>query len=219
MLPEDKKRIQQLQGLAPIVPVICKADAMTLEERYTQLIEVQTLLRKISQNTALPTLFDFEEQDTSALGVDERPWVRNVFAVICDKRNLGLRMYPWGTVDTQDEAVSDLCRLQRLVFESGSITRLHALTQQMSIQQYEQDQNEGNMIWQILVWLSYWPLVHLKWVKKHRHAKDLDNFFLNWFLIFAFMMFFGDFRYGFLVFLKMPFELWYHFHVELQKKK
>ena len=179
-----------------------------------QLIEVQTMMHEIFQNTALPTFFDFEE-----LGFEERPWLRNVFAVICDVSNLGLRMYPWGTVDTQDEAVSDLRRLQRLVFESGSITRLCALTQQMSIQQYEQDQNEGNGIWQVLVWLSYWPLVYLKWVKKHRDAKDLANLFLNWFLIFAFMMFFGDFRYGFLVFLKMPFELWYQFYVELQKKK
>eukprot|EP01032_Pedospumella_encystans_P025308 gene25308-28609_t len=221
VLPEDKKRMQQLQSMAPIVPVVCKADAMTLEERYTQLIEVQTMLREISQtqNTALPTFFDFEEQDLSALRVEERPWVRNVFAVICDGSNSGLRMYPWGTVNTHHETVSDLCRLQRLVFESGSITRLRALTQQMSIQQYEQDQNENNSIWQVLVWLSYWPLVYLKWVKKHRDAKDLDNFFLNWFLIFSVMMFFGDFRYGFLVFLKMPFELWNHFHVELQKKK
>ena len=135
---------------------------MTLEERYTQLIEVQTMIREISQNTALPTFFDFEEQDLSALGVEEGPWVRNVFAVICDVSNFGLRMYPWGTVNTHDEAVSDLCRLQRLVFESGSIARLCALTQQMSIQQYEQDQNESNVIWQILVWLSYWPLVYLK---------------------------------------------------------
>ncbi len=253
MLPEDKVRIQQLHGLAPIVPVLAKADAMTLEERSVQLRAVQAMMNDISKDATLPVFFEFDEpEETRAYSAptdlddpaasahihhcqsldveapeeiaarsqaessnsdhsdgsyqfptteftsnardrantdmtDESPaalrsdgpthsaahspshqmhtalepdvpledpfsalsgysWanavpkVRNIFAVICAVNPQGLRVYPWGTVDTHDETVSDLRRLQRLVFENGSIGRLRALTQQMSIRQHAQNQ-------------------------------------------------------------------------------
>ena len=249
MLPEDKVRIQQLHGLAPIVPVLAKADAMTLEERSVQLRAVQAMMNDISKDATLPVFFEFDEPETTratgappglgdpvpssahidhsqSLGVevpDEMavqsqaeisissdhsdgsyqfpteftstardrantdlteessqvnqldgqavplrpdgsarsspyspshpfsassgyswasavPKVRNIFAVICAVNPQGLRVYPWGTVDTHDETVSDLRRLQRLVFENGSIGRLRALTQEMSIRQHAQNQ-------------------------------------------------------------------------------
>jgi len=261
VLPEDKVRIQQLHGLAPIVPVLAKADAMTLEERSVQLRAVQTMMNDISKDATLPVFFEFDEpeetraysaptdlddpaasahihhsqnldveateeieiaaqsqaessssdhsdgsyqfptteftstardrantdmtdessqvhpapatqrsdgpnhsaahspshQMQATLGADvplEDPFgalsgyawasavpkVRNIFAVICAVNPQSLRVYPWGTVDTHDETVSDLRRLQRLVFENGSIGRLRALTQQMSIRQHAQNQ-------------------------------------------------------------------------------
>lgn len=77
------------------------------------------------------------------------PVVPNVFAVICsseDKEEEGQqqhqqqedyevlrRVYPWGSIDIEDETLSDFRRLQRLVFESEQISEMRDQTQQLTI--------------------------------------------------------------------------------------
>lgn len=212
ILPEDVERIQQLQGLAPIVPVLAKADAMTPEELQEQLLAVKTMMHKMSQNAPFPAFFDFEE---SALTASQ---TRNIFGVFCDVLHHGQRVYPWGTANSHDETLSDLRRLQRLVFESGSISRLRALTQQMSIHLYAQDHNKSMTDWQPLVWVCSWGLAYMKWVKTHRDAGDQLPFLLNWLEGCFCGLIFQECRCCLVIFLQMPFQWWYEFHFEPQKK-
>ena len=59
---------------------------------------------------------------------------------MCSGSESGLREYPWGcSVSAYDERVSDLRRLQRLVFERGNIARLRDLTQHMTIALHQRD--------------------------------------------------------------------------------
>jgi len=213
--------------------VLAKADALTLEERHKQLRAVRKMMREVSQPSILPTFFDFKELDVLAPDLMVGPALHaprapNIFAVICDATQQGQRVYPWGTVDTHNETWSDLRRLQRVVFESGSIAHLRALTQQMSIHQYEQNHRWRVKNWEAFVSVCNWLcecarnafFVHMEWVKRHRDAGDELPFILNAALAWACMLIFGRFEYGFLLFLKLPFELWwYHTHGKQQKSK
>jgi len=49
------------------------------------------------------------------------PKLRNVFAIVCDNTPGGRREFPWGVIDIYDEKHSDFRRLQRLVFEEGTV--------------------------------------------------------------------------------------------------
>jgi len=57
--------IEQLSDLVPIVPVVAKADTMTIQERVLHLTEVKILLRSLemqkNQNFEEPIIFPFEE--------------------------------------------------------------------------------------------------------------------------------------------------------------
>lgn len=47
------------------------------------------------------------------------PKVKNIFAIVCDSSATGIRHYPWGELNIDDERHSDFRRLQRLMFEEG----------------------------------------------------------------------------------------------------
>jgi hypothetical protein len=250
----DREFLKQLTGLAPIVPVIGKADTMNISERREHLLAVQGLLQELTITCQVPIAFDFQEKDGSFLdnplppvsrpevsakslpaqpsasaltlagpyepgppttdtcdlsrtlmdddespvhpvsdeyvqcgaaeeskevladsepvslpGSDERqmpavvtrhehcevthndriaeeptmahavaslPRVRNLFAVVCDASASGKREYPWGSLDIYDENHSDTRRLQRLLFESASITAIREQAQEMSVRLY-----------------------------------------------------------------------------------
>jgi len=76
-------------------------------------------------------------------GMPLLPKVPNIFAVICGGSDGGLpmesgsscsrRMYPWGSVSSLDERLSDFRRLQRLIFESGTAMRLIQWSERISI--------------------------------------------------------------------------------------
>eukprot|EP01039_Chlorochromonas_danica_P008251 gene8251-9100_t len=248
--------VQSVCGLAPIVPVVSKADSMTWEERENFLIELHQALKGIARSLNRTAIVDFKEQgefidceegvgrgidDTatnlqtsnpallctivethqstnvelassvasveqhadvmggeSALLVDfpsphpltaedadaeekdntsvcssekscveevaytvashcgtstmshteshrstALPKVRNIFAVICSDSRSSQRCYPWGSVNSLDENYSDFRRLQRLIFESGNLTYLRGLCQEMSMGLSHPSEEEG----------------------------------------------------------------------------
>jgi hypothetical protein len=76
-------------------------------------------------------------------GMPLLPKVPNIFAVICGGSDGGQpmesgsscsrRVYPWGSVSSLDERLSDFRRLQRLIFESGTAMRLIQWSECISI--------------------------------------------------------------------------------------
>jgi hypothetical protein len=76
-------------------------------------------------------------------GMPLLPKVPNIFAVICGGSDGGLpmesgsscsrRVYPWGSVSSLDERLSDFRRLQRLIFESGTAMRFIQWSERISI--------------------------------------------------------------------------------------
>lgn len=58
------------------------------------------------------------------------PKIPNVFAISSDVS--GYRIYPWGTVESENPYHSDFSRLQTLIFENGYINAFRRLTQQFT---------------------------------------------------------------------------------------
>lgn len=80
------------------------------------------------------------------------PKVPNIFAVICGggscdgpspgSNSSHRRVYPWGSVSSLDESLSDFRRLQRLVFESGTAMRFIQWSERISIDLATQEEEE-----------------------------------------------------------------------------
>lgn len=68
------------------------------------------------------------------------PMIPNVFAISSDKS--GYRVYPWGTVETENANHSDVPRLRSLVFEKGFINQLRNSTQQFTRKVYQQQKKK-----------------------------------------------------------------------------
>ena len=128
--------MEQLSDLVLIVPVISKADTMTMEERHLYLHQVHQTLSEMSKRLKKQIIYDFNEsfaneESTSPVIFDHYPPLiessqetmkkqfccPNIFAVVADTRKV--RVYPWGTLSIEDENHSDFRRLQRLLFEQG----------------------------------------------------------------------------------------------------
>lgn len=135
----DKAFMEQLSDLVLIVPVISKADTMTMEERRIYLHQVQQSLLEMSKQLKKQIVYDFnessanDEEQQSPTILDQYPPLietsketkkklyyhcPNIFAVVADTRKV--RVYPWGTLSIEDENHSDFRRLQRLLFEEGN---------------------------------------------------------------------------------------------------
>lgn len=134
----DIQCIRELSSLVPIVPILCKADMMTIKERSKFLIQIHNKLDTLGDAESLTHDFTqlATEMNTSANSLsaaasltggsvttvtgsggesDERMMkqVTNVFATIC-----GNREYPWTTF-TDDSKFSDLSRLQQHIVSDG----------------------------------------------------------------------------------------------------
>ena len=132
----DREFIAQLSPLVPIIPVIAKADTMTVRERNEYLHIVKIELDKISERLGESCIYDFGTEDLKVLvtkNVPEEPLssrskavqqemerLPNLFAVVCDLSNE--RVYPWGTLRIDDNKHSDFRRLQTVLFESGKLS-------------------------------------------------------------------------------------------------
>ena len=61
----DKEFIKTLNGLAPMVLVVAKADTMTLQERRKHLENVFAMMKELKEICEHPIVFDFEEDGDS----------------------------------------------------------------------------------------------------------------------------------------------------------
>jgi len=93
----------------------------------------EELLYGLEHSLLLSGINRAEQQGTPPL-----PKVPNIFAVICGSsdgtpHSSPHRVYPWGTVSSLDEHLSDFRRFQRLVFESGTVMRIIQWSERISI--------------------------------------------------------------------------------------
>jgi len=124
--PPFNESLTQLQAhLSRVVPMVTRAALQAKKWKQA----AQSSLRHA---TLLPSVASAHTTQS------DTPSVRNVFAVVCADSASGLREYPWGSATPRDETVSDLPRLQRLIFEQGSINKLRALTHEFSIRLYHE---------------------------------------------------------------------------------
>ncbi|CAB9509040.1 Septin-7 [Seminavis robusta] len=133
-----------LHDKVPIVPIVAKADSLTIVELAEQLQLIRTRLADANIQ-----YFDFQEDTNedwlnnpidpqafqnlgmvmagSGNGVDlarTRPMVRNVFAIISNRRE-----HIWGTARPDDESHSDTIRLRTQLF--GSLGKLASKTDEI----------------------------------------------------------------------------------------
>eukprot|EP01041_Mallomonas_annulata_P009136 gene9136-18926_t len=67
----DKAFLKRLADLAPIIPVIAKADTMKLQERHDFLCEVQQHIEDISRISNKNCIYDFNEEGDDFLSADD----------------------------------------------------------------------------------------------------------------------------------------------------
>lgn len=133
--PIDHEFMKRMQTKVPIVPVVAKADTMTIRERMTHLRQIHDCIIEKSIQ-----VFDFKEDGLDASWLEEHatfnrigmefeegvhpielfPQIPNVFAVIS-----GHRRYMWGMAREDDPRHSDTQRLHRLLFHEGALGRLY----------------------------------------------------------------------------------------------
>ena len=79
----DKEFIKTLNGLAPMVLVVAKADTMTLQERRKHLQNVFAMMRELNEICEHPIVFDFEEGGDGVFMEDDAPQGAYVDPVDC----------------------------------------------------------------------------------------------------------------------------------------
>lgn len=100
---------------------------------------------------------DGDERDAEApaaasapAGKATLPRIPNVFALVCDLNEKGLREYQYGTLEINNKEHSDFRRLQELIFENGThLIKMRELTERMSIRLFQESQRE-------CAWLKQW---------------------------------------------------------------
>ena len=159
---DDIRFLQCLHDKVPIVPIVAKADSLTVIELAEQLHLIRARL-----TAADIQYFDFEEVDinedwldkpfdrqaftnlgmvmASDVGSDAevptpvRPMVQNVFAVISNKRT-----YIWGTASDDDPTHSDTMRLHRVLF--GSLGKLADKMDEIH-EEWRNERNKKRVSW------------------------------------------------------------------------
>ncbi len=117
----DREFITQLSPIVPIVPIISKADAMTVKERNLFISTVKQKLDALTEKFGEACIYDFQGDDlTIDKSADTTELLRlpNVFAIVCDGAEE--RVYPWGRLSIDSGKHSDFRRVQMILFESGS---------------------------------------------------------------------------------------------------
>ncbi|EIE24975.1 hypothetical protein COCSUDRAFT_83668 [Coccomyxa subellipsoidea C-169] len=121
--PIDIDFMAQLADLVPVVPVLAKADSMTVEELRDFRRHVQEQLAHAGKKHKKDLLHAFSEEALDAAGArrDAPP-----FAVVASTtmdlsvgRFWPVRKYPWGTCEALSSVHSDVGALKRLLFEEG----------------------------------------------------------------------------------------------------
>lgn len=119
--------------------VIVESTFHSNSSQSTPTQEKKELSSSVSQlHSSLSAPLVISQQSTQPR-VEPLPKIPNVFAICCDS-NTGYRVFPWGTVETENPAHSDVPRLRSLVFEKGYINQFRSLTQSLTTTIYRQQQ-------------------------------------------------------------------------------
>eukprot|EP00884_Botryococcus_braunii_P007002 jgi/Botrbrau1/16302/Bobra.0066s0071.1 len=116
--PLDVEIMGRISQLVPVVPIISKADSLTVSE--LQQYREQILCKLASNGVAIHS---FEHADAVAAGFSH---IHHIFAVVASSeydviisRSWPIRQYPWGSVEVLNRAHSDVPALKNLVFALG----------------------------------------------------------------------------------------------------
>eukprot|EP00599_Poterioochromonas_sp_BG-1_P009812 CAMPEP_0173142156 /NCGR_PEP_ID=MMETSP1105-20130129/5924_1 /TAXON_ID=2985 /ORGANISM="Ochromonas sp., Strain BG-1" /LENGTH=372 /DNA_ID=CAMNT_0014055501 /DNA_START=91 /DNA_END=1206 /DNA_ORIENTATION=- len=119
--------------------VIVESTFHSNSSQSTPTQEKKELSSSVSQlHSSLSAPLVISQQSTQPRA-EPLPKIPNVFAICCDS-NTGYRVFPWGTVETENPAHSDVPRLRSLVFEKGYINQFRSLTQSLTTTIYRQQQ-------------------------------------------------------------------------------
>lgn len=136
----DGEFMKRMENKVPIVPVVAKADTMTIQERMTHLKQINDFLNEKSIQ-----IFDFKEEGIDSSWLTEHATFNRIGAELeaegenIPKQNLnilvqipnvfelisGQRRYMWGVASEDDLRHSDTQRIHRLLFHDGSLGRLY----------------------------------------------------------------------------------------------
>ncbi|BDA49236.1 probable Septin-7 [Coccomyxa sp. Obi] len=121
--PLDLDFMVQLADLVPVVPVLAKADSMTVEELRDFRRHVQDALAHAGRAHKKDLLHAFSEEALDAAGArrDAPPFaiVASTTMDLSVGRFWPVRRYPWGTCEALSSVHSDVGALKRLLFEEG----------------------------------------------------------------------------------------------------
>lgn len=133
----DKLFLSSASGLVPVVPVVCKSDAMTLREKDHYLDLVRNKLSDISKQLGHQCIHAVT-QSVTAHEKQQHPQILtgHIYSTICDGRDdpsterhlkdctphsesVQVGAYPWAFLSGGQHRPSDLQRLQSDLFHSG----------------------------------------------------------------------------------------------------
>ncbi|CAK0786298.1 hypothetical protein CVIRNUC_009511 [Coccomyxa viridis] len=121
--PLDIEFITDLAELVPVVPVIAKADSMTLEELRQFRKHIRSQLEQAGKHARRDLLHAFSEDALDAAGARRECPPFAVIASTTMDLSVGkfwpVRQYPWGTCEALSSTHSDVGALKRLLFEDG----------------------------------------------------------------------------------------------------
>ncbi|CCE65986.1 hypothetical protein TPHA_0O00140 [Tetrapisispora phaffii CBS 4417] len=142
--------MRQLGVLVNVIPVISKADSLTLEELKVN----KTLIMEDIDKYDLPVYnFPFDEHDISDEEYETNMYLRSLlpFSIIGsndvfdngDGIMIRGRKYPWGTLDVEDATVSDFVVLRNMLLISH-LNDLKEYTHEILYERYRTDALSGD---------------------------------------------------------------------------
>ena len=125
----DIEFINQLSSLVPIIPIVSKADMMTIKERNTFLTQIKLKIDYISSVKGFYVIHNFPHDiaidkinsSTTTNKNDDMEYqvIPNIFSTICGTIDMQSREHSWTSHPAESEQFSDLRRLKYLFFENG----------------------------------------------------------------------------------------------------
>ena len=76
----DKEFIKQLSSLAPIIPVVGKADTMTIVERKEHLLNIFQKVTELKAELQRPVIYDFQEDDITTNALPSHYFLSEIYS-------------------------------------------------------------------------------------------------------------------------------------------
>ncbi|EDO19647.1 hypothetical protein Kpol_1018p187 [Vanderwaltozyma polyspora DSM 70294] len=146
----DVEFIRQLGTLVNIIPVVCKADSLTVDEVK---LNKKLIMEDIDRFNLPIYNFPFDEEDISEEDYETNMYLRSLlpFSIIGsndvfdsgDGTLIRGRKYPWGIIDVEDSSVSDFVVLRNALLISH-LNDLKEFTHEILYERYRTDALSGD---------------------------------------------------------------------------